>query len=132
MDTEIIVALLSGQFILVLWQVYKEIVEHREQRKAKRERQQDQVEELREMVFGMYRTNIKTRISDMYHKIDNDAPEVTIELSELRNDLKTYLASGGNGSAKAKYIRLCDYAREKKGEHYYNRYLSIDELEEEN
>ena len=129
MDTEIIVALLSGQLILVLWQVYKEIVDRRENRKEKREKSQDQINELRGMVFGMYRTNIKNRIVSMYDKIDNDVPELKVEMMELRDDVKKYLAAGGNGSAKAYYLRLCEYARSKKGERYY-QYLSIDELEE--
>lgn len=119
MSTEIILTLMSGQLILVLWQIYKEIKEAKEKKEREKDVNAQEVKILKQMVFKLYRDNLESKILKTYGSIDNDSPRLKEYLMGIQDDMDVYLKSGGNGTVKALYLRFADYVKEKKGEPYY-------------
>lgn len=117
--TEILGVLLSGQLLLVVWQIYKEAREIQEKKQAKKTQNDIDTEQIRKMVFKLYRNSMKEKIVDAYRSIDEDEPELKEVLRSLKDDMECYVEAGGNSLVKEMYLHLCQYVREKKGEAYY-------------
>lgn len=119
MNTEILGVVLSGQLLLVVWQIYKEI---RDRRAARKKEEQDAAAGtvvLKGMVFKLYRDRMERKIIEMYTKVDNDDPDLREALMLLQDDMEFYVNQGGNGLIKELYLRLMNYVREQKGDPYY-------------
>lgn len=119
MSEYLIGILLSGQLLLVLWQIYKETVERREKRKQRAEETADATADVRKMVFRLYRNSMEEKIAAMYAKVDNQDPDLREALRALQDDMECYIKCGGNGIVKDMYLRLGNHVREKLGESYY-------------
>lgn len=128
MGTEVIVALMSGQLILVVWQIIKEVKEHKERKEKENSQERQEFEELKKMVFKLYRDNLERKIIQTYDSIDNQDPSLREYLQAIQDDMEVYLHAGGNSTVKDLYIRLAKHVREKLGESYYVL-LVIDGLE---
>lgn len=128
MDSQILTVLLSGQLLLVLWQIYKEAKEAKTRKKKEDEAKADSNDDVHRMVFKLYRDNLEHEIANMYMKIDNHDPDLRECLGYLQDDMETYLRCKGNGTVLEMYLRLCSYVREQLGESYYILLLIDDEL----
>lgn len=129
MSTELLSIILSGQLILVLWQVYKEIMDRRDKKRQAKESNSAADAALRSMVFKLYRDSMEQKILNLYPKVDSHDADLMEALMLLQDDMEFYIKQGGNGLIKELYIRLAKYVREKLGERYYV-ILVIDNLEE--
>lgn len=129
MTTEILSVVLSGQLILVVWQVYKEVTDRREKRlQAMKADQQDDAA-LRNMVFKLYRDSMEQKILAMYTKVDNQDADLKEALMLLQDDMEFYIQQGGNGLIRELYLRLSHHVRDTLGEPYYVL-LVVESIEE--
>lgn len=119
MNSQIFAVLLSGQLLLVLWQIYKEIKEARDKKKKEVEARADSNDDVRKMVFKLYRDSMEEKIASMYFKIDSRDADLRESLRALQDDMDCYIHCGGNGIIKEMYMHLCKYVREELGESYY-------------
>lgn len=112
MSDNVITVLLSGQLLLVIWEIVKGISNHRE--KVKRSLIQD--DDLRKMVFRLYKDNLKHRIIDLFKKVDDKNIDIRADLMDLHDDVEIYFKNGGNGTVKKLYVHLSVKVREVRGE----------------
>lgn len=131
MNQDVIVALLSGQLLLVAWTIFKEIRQHQAHKKAMADQEHLSDAQLRSMVFRLYRNSMEEKIVQTYHKVDDDAQDLRASLMALKDDMECYTEAGGNGIIHDMYVRLSNHVREKKGEGYYVL-LVIDEVHAKN
>lgn len=119
MNNDVLGVILSGQLLLVVWQIYKEIRDrHAAKLRAESEARRSTVA-LEEMVFKLYRDRMEHKILEMHTKVDNDDPDLREALILLQDDMEFYINQGGNGLIKELYLRLMNYVREQKGDSYY-------------
>lgn len=111
--------LFSGQLLLVLWTIYKEVSERRAKRKKAESDTEKETREMRKMVFKLYRDGMEEKIANMYSKVDNNATDLRESLRALQDDMECYIKCNGNGIVKDMYLHLCNYVRETLGESYY-------------
>lgn len=119
MNTELLGIILSGQLLLVLWQIYKEIADRKQRRKQEALASQKNDEALRSMVFKLYRDSMERKIVDTYGKIEENSPDLREYLMSLQDDMEFYITQGGNGLVKELYTHLENHVRQTKGEAYY-------------
>lgn len=117
--TEWIGILLSGQLLLVIWTIYKEISERRSKKKKVESDAEKDAKAVRKMVFKLYRDNMEMKIASMYSKVDNREADLRETLMTLQDDMECYIKCNGNGIVKEMYLHLCDYVRDQLGESYY-------------
>lgn len=120
MSTEIIIALLSGQLLLAVWQIIKEINTAREKKKENRFAGAGEVDLLKRMTLKVYADNIEQRILRAYERIKKpDSPNLKEHLRRLQDDMELYLEAGGNGAIKSMYLHLAHQVRETLDESFY-------------
>ena len=119
MDKEILAVLFSGQLILVVWQVIKEVADRRSKKKQEQDKGASETAEIKSLVFKLYRDSLKQKTISMDAKVENPTPAIKAELMDLHDDFKLYRECGGNGLVKHLYDHLCDKVRDQLGEEYY-------------
>lgn len=129
MSTEILSVILSGQLILVVWQVYKELTDRREKKLQAQKAEAQNDDALRNMVFKLYRDSMEQKILATYTKIDKHDVDLREALLLLHDDMEFYIQQGGNGLIKELYLKLCHHVRDTLGEQYYVL-LVVESIEE--
>lgn len=131
MSTEILGVLLSGQLILVVWQVYKELSDRKEKKLQAQRASAQNDDALRNMVFKLYRDSMEQKILAAYKKVNKHDAGLREALILLQEDMEFYIKQGGNGLVKELYLRLCHHVRDTLGEQYYVL-LVVESIEEFN
>lgn len=129
MSTEILSVILSGQLILVVWQVYKELAERKEKKLQAQRASAQNDDALRNMVFKLYRDRMEQKILATYKKVNKRDAGLREALMLLQDDMEFYIKQGGNGLVKELYLKLCHHVRDTLGEQYYVL-LVVDSIEE--
>ena len=119
MNTELLGIILSGQFILVVWEIYKGIMDRRDKKKAEAKADSDDSAAIKSMVFKLYRDSMEQKILNLYPKVDNKDEDLKEALLMLQDDMEFYVKQGGNGLIKELYVRLARHVRETVGERHY-------------
>ena len=119
MDREVLGVLLSGQLLLVVWQVIKEVSDRREKKRARLEASNHTTIEIKSLVFKLYRDNLRRKIISVDNKVENPTLNIKAELMDLHDDAVLYFDCGGNGLVKQLYGHLCDKVRSQLGEEYF-------------
>lgn len=119
MNTELLGVILSGQLLLVVWQIYKEISDRKEKKREKARQAERDDAALRNMVFKLYRDSMEQKIVAAFERADSDSEDLKEYLMMLKDDMTFYINQGGNGLIKEMYTHLQDHIRQSKGESYY-------------
>jgi len=116
MSDSVIGVLLSGQLLLVAWEIIKGVIAHKEKLKECKIKEDD----VHKMVFRLYKDNLKQRIVDLFDKVNSTNDDVRADLMDLHEDVVIYFNNGGNGTVKKLYNDLADLVKEKRGATEYS------------
>lgn len=101
--------LFSGQLILAIWQVVKEILDRRRERNQREHSDQFLMQDMMKRVF---RTTLKNQLQQIFIELDNidrySKSQVMLDLMELKDNMELYIKMGGNGAVHRLYSTLLE------------------------
>lgn len=114
MNTETLISLMSilfsGQLILAIWQVVKEIMDRRKQAKEAENKVNSNTTLMDDIIRRIFRTTLKSQLQQIFLELDNldkyARPQVMLDLIELKDNMELYLKIGGNGAVHRLYATL--------------------------
>ena len=105
---EIIVPLMSvlfsGQLVLAVWQIIKEVNDR------KRAKKEAEMKERSGNEFQIDLIKLKEQLRQIFTELDNldkyAKPQVMLDLTELKDNMELYIKIGGNGAVHRLYATL--------------------------
>ena len=111
---EIIVPLMSvlfsGQLVLAVWQIIKEVNDRKRAKKEAEMKERSGNEFQIDLIKRIYRTTLKEQLRQIFTELDNldkyAKPQVMLDLTELKDNMELYIKIGGNGAVHRLYATL--------------------------
>ena len=102
----------SGQLILAIWQVIKEILDRKRAKKDAEEKSRSGIVLIEDMLKRVFRTTLKNQLQQIFIELDNidkyPKSQILLDLTELKDNMELYLKMGGNGAVHRLYATLLD------------------------
>lgn len=102
----------SGQLILAIWQVIKEILDRRKAKKDAEEKSKSGIILIEDMLKRVFRTTLKNQLQQIFSELDNvdkySKAQILLDLTELKDNMDLYLKMGGNGAVHRLYGTLLE------------------------
>lgn len=102
--------LFSGQLILAVWQVIKEILDRRREKSKENQKETTGQLLMEDMMKRVFRTTLKNQLQQIFIELDNldqySRSQVMLDLIELKDNMELYIQIGGNGAVHRLYSTL--------------------------
>lgn len=102
----------SGQLLLAIWQIIKEITDRRKAKKEAADKSRSGIVLIEDMLKRVFRTTLKNQLQQIFIELDNidkySKAQILLDLTELKDNMELYLKMGGNGAVHRLYATLLD------------------------
>lgn len=104
--------LFSGQLILAIWQVIKEVLDRKREKELSILRENSGQLLMQDMMKRVFRTTLKNQLQQIFIELDNidrySKSQVMLDLMELKDNMELYIKIGGNGAVHRLYSTLLE------------------------
>lgn len=102
--------LFSGQLLLAVWQIIKEIMDRKKQAEEATRLLNSNSALMEDIMRRIFRTTLKSQLQQIFLELDNldkfARPQVILDLIELKDNMELYIKMGGNGAVHRLYATL--------------------------
>ena len=102
--------LFSGQLLLAVWQIIKEVMDRKKQAEEATRLVNSNSALMEDIMRRIFRTTLKAQLQQIFLELDNldkfARPQVMLDLIELKDNMELYIRMGGNGAVHRLYATL--------------------------
>ena len=102
--------LFSGQLLLAVWQIIKEVMDRKKQAEEATKLMNSNSALMEDIMRRIFRTTLKAQLQQIFLELDNldkfARPQVMLDLIELKDNMELYIKMGGNGAVHRLYATL--------------------------
>lgn len=102
----------SGQLLLAIWQIIKEVLDRRKAKKDAEDKSKSGIILIEDMLKRVFRTTLKNQLQQIFIELDNidkySKAQILLDLTELKDNMELYLKMGGNGAVHRLYATLLE------------------------